>query len=200
MKILLAEDELTTQMLLSALCKSWDFEPVIAANGDEALQVLLSDNGLHLAVLDWLMPGLSGVEVCRQVRAQTTRPLYLLMLTVVGATESIVEGFAAGADDYVVKPFAHEELGARLNVGRRLVTSHLDVARRVAELEQTLGEVTELKGLLPICVYCKRIRDDEEYWRELEDYVSRHSKVQFTHSVCPQCSDKVVSQTLDPKP
>jgi sigma-B regulation protein RsbU (phosphoserine phosphatase) len=197
MKILLADDEPTTRMLLGAFAKQCGFQPVTASDGEEALRVLLSDNDVHLAVVDWMMPGLTGIEVCQQARAKTARPLHLLLLTSLGGTENIVEGFAAGADDYVVKPFVNEELKARLNAGRRLVTLQLELANRIVELEHAIAEVKELKGLLPICMYCKRIRDDKNYWQEVESYIGRHSSAKFSHGVCPTCYENIIKPQIN---
>jgi sigma-B regulation protein RsbU (phosphoserine phosphatase) len=142
-----------------------------------------------------MMPGLSGVEVCSRARAERPhdQPLHLLLLTIKKGTSNIVEGLKAGADDYVTKPFSHDELKARLKVGERLISLQAELADRVKELEATLAQLHTIEGLLPICMYCKKIRDDKDYWHQIEGYIAAHSKTRFTHSICPTCYDRVVA-------
>src|SRR5204862_4320316 len=108
--------------------------------------------------------------------------------------EDVVTGLEAGADDYLVKPFDREELRARVNAGIRIVSLELQLAERVKQLEQALSRVHELQGLLPICSYCKKVRDDQNYWHEVESYVSQRSAASFSHGICPICRDKVMAQ------
>ena len=103
----------------------------------------------------------------------------------------------AGADDYITKPFDRDELRARLEVGRRIVELQRSLARRVQQLEEALARVKQLQGLLPICSYCKKIRDDRNYWQQLESYLSDHSEAQFSHGICPDCYEKIVKPDLE---
>jgi response regulator RpfG family c-di-GMP phosphodiesterase len=105
-----------------------------------------------------------------------------------------VAGLDAGADDYVVKPFDQEELRARVQVGIRVLKLQRSLADRVTELELALDRVNQLQGLLPICCYCKRIRDDRNYWHQVEAYIENHSDAQFSHGVCPECIEKLRGQ------
>jgi diguanylate cyclase (GGDEF)-like protein len=122
MKILVADDSLVMRRLLEATLAGWGYEVVTARDGEEAWAVLCSEDAPHLAVLDWMMPTLSGLELCRKVRALArARYTYLILLTSKGLREDVVEGLTAGADDYVVKPFDKYELEVRLRAGRRIV-------------------------------------------------------------------------------
>jgi response regulator RpfG family c-di-GMP phosphodiesterase len=98
-----------------------------------------------------------------------------------------VTAIDAGADDYLTKPFDPEELRARVQVGIRIVSLQRRLAERVAELQEALSQVKQLSGLLPICSYCKRIRSDDDYWEQIDSFVSQHSEAEFSHGVCPSC-------------
>jgi DNA-binding response OmpR family regulator len=108
----------------------------------------------------------------------------------------VVAGLQAGGDDYVTKPFDREELHARVKVGLRILQLQMNLADRVRELEEALASVKQLQGLLPICSYCKKIRDDQNYWQQVEGYISEHSGAVFSHGICPECYDKFVRPEL----
>ena len=104
--------------------------------------------------------------------------------------QDVVKGLEAGADDYMIKPFDAEELRARVRVGFRVLDLQEKLTHRVDELEQALGQIKQLQGLLPICSYCKKIRDDGNYWQQVEEYIGSHSEVKFSHGICPACYEK----------
>ena len=198
MKILIAEDDPVSATLLQTLLTQWDYEVLITENGDDALSVLAADDGPSLAILDWMMPGLSGQAVCREIRsASPSRPLYLILLTRLGQRDKMVEGLEAGADDYLAKPFDAAELRARVQAGRRVVNLERELHDRVRELEDALANVKQLQGLLPICSYCKKIRDDQDYWHQVDSYVAQHTEVQFSHSICPSCFETVMKPQIE---
>jgi CheY-like chemotaxis protein len=198
MKTLIAEDDSTTRLLLEITLTDWGFEALTVNDGEQAWQRLQADESINLVLLDWNMPGLSGVDVCRNVRQRANqRTVYIILVTARRDKEDVVAGLQAGADDYITKPFASEELHARVMVGVRIVQLQQALAARVQELEQALSRVKLLQGLLPICGYCKKIRDDQNYWQHLESYISAHSEAQFSHGVCPDCFERVVRPELD---
>ena len=119
------------------------------------------------------------------------------MLTARADKESLVRGLEAGADDYITKPFDREELRARLQVGCRMVELHTQLTNHAKQLEDSLAQVKLLQGLLPICCYCKKIRDDNKYWHQLECYIMGHSEARFTHGICPRCMVDIVKPELD---
>jgi sigma-B regulation protein RsbU (phosphoserine phosphatase) len=198
MRLLIAEDDVVTARLLTGLAGSWGYDVTAVDDGTTALAVLQAGEPPQVALIDWMMPGLNGPEVCRIARKeQSGPPTYIILLTSRDAPTDVVAGLEAGADDYLVKPFDPEELRARLNAGVRIIDLQQRLAAHVAELEAALGNVRRLKGLLPICSYCKSIRDDSSYWHQVEEYVTEHSDAQFTHGVCPKCFDRVMGEIAD---
>ena len=188
MRALIADDDLVTAAAISASVSGWGFDVVVAHDGLDAMHQLMAHPPPELAIVDWEMPGLDGPEICRRIRADAARDrLYLLLLTARSSPTDIVAGLEAGADDYLVKPVNLSELRARLHVGVRVATLQERLANKVAELQATLDKVRQLRGLLPICSYCKRIRNDENYWERVEVYVTEHSDAKFTHGICPSC-------------
>lgn len=192
MKILIAEDDAVSRRLLHAALVKWGYEVVVTSNGKEAWEALQAPAPPSLLILDWLMPEVDGVDVCRLARQRTElRSAYIILLTSRGSKEDIVKGLEAGADDYVTKPFDHAELRARVLVGARVVQLQSTLADRVKELEEALASVKQLQGLLPICCYCKKIRDDHNYWHRVESYITGHADVRFSHGICPDCNEKL---------
>jgi phosphoserine phosphatase RsbU/P len=197
-KVLIAEDDMVSRRLLEATLIKWGYEVVVACDGIAAWELLQSGEPPPLAILDWMMPGLDGLQLCRKIRGIVTpTPPYLILLTAKGRREDIIIGLQAGANDYVTKPFDHEELRARIQVGVRIVELQQSLADRVRALEEALASVKQLQGLLPICSYCKKIRDDQNYWQQVENYISEHSEAQFSHSICPDCYERLVKPELD---
>jgi DNA-binding response OmpR family regulator len=183
---------------LEATLGKWGYEVVVTTDGLQALEVLSRADAPSLAILDWMMPGLDGAQVCLKARELAgERLLYMILLTAKGRKEDIVEGLTAGADDYVIKPFDRSELKARISAGERILRLQAELASRVKELELALTNVKLLQGLLPICCYCKKIRDDKNYWQQVDTYVADHSEAQFTHGICPDCRDKIVKPELE---
>jgi phosphoserine phosphatase RsbU/P len=183
--------------------KRWNHEIVSAESGTQALDLLQAQDSPQLAILDWLMPGLTGVEVCKELRKNPAcLSKYLILLTAKGEKEDVVNGLEAGADDYITKPFNQDELRARIKAGLRIVELQQQLGERVAQLEASIAREKQLQGLLPICSYCKKIRDDGNYWHQVESYIVTHADVRFSHSVCPECSKRVRAEILGltPKP
>jgi phosphoserine phosphatase RsbU/P len=195
MDLLIAEDDLVSRRVLEATLQKWGYGVTAVSDGAAAWELLRRDDKPKLAILDWMMPGMDGVTLCRLVRQLPHgRTSYLILLTAKSEKENRVAGLEAGADDYVAKPFDRAELRARVQVGARMVGLQQSLAERVAELEQALGKVKQLQGLLPICSYCKRIRDDRNYWQQLEEYVGTHSGARFSHGICPTCYENLVKE------
>ena len=188
MKILIAEDDLTSRLMLTGVLKKIGHDLIDTSNGHAAWAAMQRPDAPRMAILDWMMPGLDGLEVLRRIRGlKPDQPPYVIMLTTKGDKRDIVSGLEKGADDYLTKPFDADELRARIEVGRRILDLQAHLAEQVRDLRQALEHVKTLQGILPICSFCKKIRDDKGYWDQVEAYVSRHSAATFSHSICPEC-------------
>jgi phosphoserine phosphatase RsbU/P len=192
MKVLIADDDRIAATVLSQTLRQWEFDVTVVSDGAAALdhlQIAEAAGTPTLAILDWMMPHLEGADVCRRVRRDMPLAnMYLMLLTSLESRSHVIAGLDAGADDYLVKPFDPGELRARVNVGVRVLSLQERLADRVNELQDALANVKVLHGLLPICSYCKRIRGDDQYWTQVESYVSEHSDAQFSHGICPPCA------------
>jgi len=138
MKIFIAEDDITSRRILEAVLTKWGYEVTAVSNGNDAIEGLMEDDAPRLALLDWIMPGKDGVDVCRSLRQNSaTTSLYIILLTGKGNKKDISKGLDSGADDYIVKPYDKDELKARINVGKRMI-----------ELQNALAEKEKFQGVL----------------------------------------------------
>lgn len=196
MRILIAEDDPVSRRLLETTLLKAGYEITVTCDGHEAWEALQRE-APAVAILDWMMPGMDGIEICRRARTiQTSTPTYLILLTAKSEKGDIVHGLDSGADDYVTKPFDRLVLQSRISVGLRIGELQRNLANRIVELETALTRVRQLQGLLPICSYCKKVRDDQNYWQQVDSYISKHSEVEFSHSICPTCFDSVMGKSL----
>ena len=136
-----------------------------------------------MLISDWLMPHIDGLELCRLVRAEKrSRYVYIIFITVMEGKNRYLQAMEAGADDFIAKPPDPDELKARLVVAERILELHYEVA--------------QLESLLPICSYCKKIRDEDDTWMPVEDYMARQTGSDFPHGICPQCFETTVKSEL----
>jgi len=176
MKILTADDDASSRAVLTSALKSFGHDVVETKDGNEAW----TEYRLHsfqLVISDWMMPGLDGIDFCKRVRGeQRQKYTYIILLTSVEGKKKYLEGMEAGADDFINKPFDRETLASRIRV-----------AERILNLQ---AEVRQLEGLLPICAYCKKIKDDAQKWQHMESYISMRTEANFSHGICPDCYQK----------
>ncbi len=192
MRILLAEDDRTQLAILQRTLEQWGYDVQAFSDGAAAWSFIEEGEVPALMILDWMMPGMDGLEICRRVRRRSVgRPCYVIMLTGRRDTDDVVQGLQAGADDYILKPFHKEEFRARVRNGERLISLQEALTARVDELEAAIERVTQLQRLIPICSYCRKIRTDENFWLELEKYLAQHSAVRFSHGICPSCFERL---------
>jgi phosphoserine phosphatase RsbU/P len=188
MRVLIADDDIVLRHALTVRVEQWGYEPVVCVDGGEARAALLGPAPPPLAILDWNMPCIDGLRICGELRNDPrTASIYVIMLTSKNTKEDVLAGLDGGVDEYLVKPFDWRELRARVANGARIARLQQVLSARVDELQEALSNVRRLTGLLPMCSYCKRVRDDQDYWQKLEAYLSTHSDAQVTHGICPEC-------------
>lgn len=198
MKILVAEDEPVTRRMLELSLTKAGFEVLTVPDGAEAWRALQRDDAPKLVLLDWVMPKMDGITVIRHVRALSgSQPPYIILHTVKEDLDNIVDALESGANDYLTKVRDMRELISRVRVGERVVRLQAELARRLEEAERALSEIKRLQGLLPICGYCKKIRNDQDYWQEIEHYIHEHSGADFSHGICPECYQTKLEPEID---
>jgi sigma-B regulation protein RsbU (phosphoserine phosphatase) len=184
MKVLAVEDDAVARGVLRQALKRLDHDSIEAANGQAAWE-LLQREPVRVVVSDWVMPEMDGLQLCRKIRARPgAEYTYFILLTSNTANdENRREAADAGVDDFLTKPLDLEELWTRLRVAERI----LRYATQVRQLEE----------MMPICSYCKKIRDDQNYWQQIEGYINQRTGSEFSHSVCPDCYTRVVVPELE---
>jgi DNA-binding response OmpR family regulator len=180
MKLLIVEDDPVTSMILANRVRALGHEALTAPDGREGWYTYLRESP-RIIITDWMMPVVDGIELCRMVRAdRRARYTYIIMLTGLDGRAHFLEGMNAGADDLLTKPVDLDTLRARLRVAERIV--RLQTAAR------------DLEGILSICAYCKRIRDEENTWWAVEEYVAARTDTSFASTLCPECGTQGAPQ------
>lgn len=184
MKILTVEDEGVSRSVLRHALARLGHEIVEAVDGEEAWG-LLQGEPLRMIISDWMMPKVDGLELCRRIRGRMhAEYTYFILLTARdNSEENQFAAMEAGVDDFLMKPLRANDLWTRLRVADRIL--------------RCTTQVQQLEGMLPICSYCKKIRDDRNYWQQIEHYLSQRTRAEFSHSVCPDCYQRVVIPQLD---
>ncbi len=175
--ILIVDDNPQNIQLLGSIIKEELYELAFATRGTDALTYLKSEKP-DLILLDIMMPEMDGYAVCEKIKANPeTREIPIIFLTAKKEAEDIVKGFKVGGVDYITKPFYPIELMARIE-------NHLAIKR-------AREEIKTLKGIIPICSSCKSIRDDEGYWKRVEEYIETRTDAEFSHGICENCAEKL---------
>jgi DNA-binding response OmpR family regulator len=183
MNILIAEDEMVSRRLLEKFLTENGHNVTAVSGGTEAWQYFLKEE-TRVIISDWRMPDLDGLDLCRRIRATNREDYtYFILLSSVSRTrDNFLQAARAGVDDFLSKPLNHDEIWMRLRVAERILSCN--------------RQIKELESILPICAYCKKIRDDGDYWEQLETYMTEHAGLDFSHSICPDCYDKHVAPEL----
>lgn len=183
MKVLIVEDDPVARVYIEASLAALDLETQTASDGEEALAIIESEP-IRLVVSDWMMPKMDGLELCRRVRARHDEYVYFILLSQMTASpENEDAAIEAGVDDFLSKPVNPRELKIRLHVARRI----LEYSARIQKLE----------SFIPICSYCKKVRDDQNYWQRIESYINERTGSEFSHSVCPDCYQTEIVPQLE---
>ena len=180
-KVLMAEDDPISARMLQATLSRIGYEPIVARDGTEAWE-RFDLEPVHLIVSDWMMPGLDGLALCEKVRARAHTPYtYFILLTANHTSPANYElASAAGVDDFLTKPLDAEAIRIRLRVAERIL--------------KYTAEIRHLQQMIPICVYCRKVRDQHDYWDKVESYIQKETGSRFSHGACPECFDKQMSK------
>ena len=199
MKILIVDDIPENISALAIALESEGFDIRTASGGEQALQLVHNDSP-DLILLDIKMNGMDGFETCLALKKNdATKDIPVIFLTVSKETEAVVRGFTCGGVDYISKPFRQEEVCARVRTHLHLRALTKEKEKLIVELQEALAKVKTLSGLLPICSSCKKIRDDNGYWNQIESYIRQHSEADFTHGICPTCAKMLYPGLLKDK-
>jgi response regulator RpfG family c-di-GMP phosphodiesterase len=197
-KILVTDDTPEILIMSTTLLRRAGYEVLEASTGKECLDAARVYHP-DLVLLDVMLPDMTGIEVCRQIKNdKSLEGIFVILASGIQiSSEDQTEGLDIGADGYIVRPIPNKEFLARIQAGERIKRAE-DALREkekrqqilISQLEEALAEIKTLKGCIPICASCKKIRDDEGYWNQLEAYISEHTDAVFTHSLCPTCAEK----------
>ncbi|WP_049785056.1 response regulator transcription factor [Desulfotalea psychrophila] len=192
MKVLVAEDELVTRLMVQVSLENWGYDVLEAKDGKEAMELFGRGEAPRIAIIDWEMPEVDGLEVCKRLREQESEnPPYIILLTAHGSKNDILLGFDAGADDYITKPFNSDELRARVRVADRLVRSQDMLASTVTELKNAINQLDTLQDSLTVCEKCHKIEDiDEGTWHDYLELIEKNGEDRFIKTICPECEGK----------
>jgi len=189
--IVIVDDTLANLKALFDALETADFRVLVFTDGPSALAVMPQLKP-DLILLDVLMPGMDGYQVCGRLKAdENTRDTPVLFISALDETFDIVSAFAVGGVDYITKPFRVEEVLARICTHLTLRQLQQSLEEKNRQLEEALANIKVLRGLLPICANCKKIRDDQGYWTQIEAYIQCHSEADFSHGICPDCLKKL---------
>ncbi len=232
-KILAVEDSKTQALHLKHDLQKSGYEVTLAFNAAQALETLRSES-FDIVISDVIMPGMSGFELCKIIKADPRlKKTAIILLTALQEPEDIVKGLGSGADNFIIKPYDLDILQNRIEyimanktiresngpelkfevmfAGKRysiasqqmqiidlllstyetILYKNRELERMNRELKEALNTINQLQGMLPICSNCHKIRDDDGYWHRVEEYIEKHSDVTFTHSLCPECLNKL---------
>lgn len=184
-KILMAEDDPVSAKILEIALSKLGYDPVIVRDGAEAWD-RFNQEPVRLIVSDWMMPGLDGLAFCAKVRARARTPYtYFILLTSNNtSSENYALATSAGIDDFLTKPLDRIALQMRLAVAERIL--------------KYTAEIRHLQEMIPICVYCRRVRDEHDYWDMVESYIQKETGSRFSHGACPECYEKELERFREP--
>ena len=191
MKILIAEDEYTTRLMVQVCLENLGYSIESVEDGNTAWEIINQTTPPEIAVLDWEMPGLSGIDLCRKIkRMERSSPIHVILLTARDSKNDISQGFAAGADDYITKPFNEDELQARIRVADRIVTIQSSLNGSLEELREALDLVQAFEEPVAICNKCQKIGAFDGTWRTPAQLLEYPVDPRFVQLDCKNCKSK----------
>ena len=197
-RVLIVEDHARTSAALRTLLERKAYDVALAGSVAEALKILEEPNAPRLALLDWNLPDGTGLDIVHALRKAKEGPyVHCIVVTARDGEEDVALALAAGADDFLRKPCGPSELIARVNNGARVIGLQRQLEDRIADLEKSVEERRQLERLLPICMYCKKVRDDSDYWQEIESYLHNRTGTDFSRGICPECMKRVAAESQD---
>jgi CheY-like chemotaxis protein len=184
-KILMAEDDPVSAKILQVALMNLGYDPIIAGDGAEAWGIF-DQEPIRLIVSDWMMPDLDGLALCEKIRLRPQTPyVYFILLTANHTSpENYALATAAGVDDFLTKPLDRTAIQMRLAVGERIL--------------KYTTEIRQLRELIPICIYCRKVRDEQDYWEQVETYIQKETGSRFSHGACPECCGKELERFREP--
>ena len=198
-RILVVDDEEMVLEYLSKRLKKHNYEVVTCLSGEKALEKV-KDLDFDVVILDVILPGIDGYEVCRRLKSdKKTSGIMVLILSVRKTVQERLKGYAVEADDYITKPYDPDELLAKIKILIRLKNALDERDKLIHVLQEALSKLKTLWGLLPICSSCKKIRDQNGSWNQIEDYIREHSPANFSHSICPECAKRLYPEFYNNK-
>ncbi len=182
MKILIVDDDIVSQVLLTEQLEDLNHDVSVAADGKEGWGIYQAKNP-RIVITDWMMPNVNGLELTRMIRKENKDfYTFIIFLTILRGKGSYLEAMNAGADDVITKPFDSEQLAARLRVAERILGMQ--------------HEIRQLHAILPICSYCRRIRQDDDTWVSIEKHIKQKTDTAFSHGICPECYESHVKPAI----
>ncbi len=197
-RILVVDDTEPLRMGTARVLRQAGYAVEEAATGREGLEKarrLKPD----LVLLDVNLPDMSGFDICKTLKSDPdSKRVYVMMLSASKTSpDDRSEGLELGADGYLIRPLSNRELLAGVRAMERIIRAERERDRVIEELQEALASIKVLRGLLPICAHCKKIRDDKGYWKAVEVYIREHTEAEFSHSLCPECVRKLYPEYAD---
>ncbi len=196
-RILVCDDDPIVLRATSRVLRSAGYDVSEALTGETCLQAI-QEKRPDMLLLDVMLPDINGIEICKRIKADPNlRTIFVVLLSGLTESDRQAEGLESGADGYIGKPIASRELLARVDAMVRIIKAERERDKLIRELQDAMANIKILRGLLPICASCKKIRDDKGYWNQLETYILKHSEAEFTHGICPDCMQKLYSGVFE---
>jgi PleD family two-component response regulator len=193
--VLIVDDIPTNIRIVADTLDGKGFSVAIAQSGEEALKIAERIRP-DIILMDVVMPEMDGFETCQRLKQnEATRAIPVIFMTALDDPEYVMKGFDVGGVDYIAKPVRIQEVLARVTTHLRLRNMQKQLETQNAQLHEALDNIKTLKGLLPICANCKKIRDDQGYWKQIEAYIEDHSDALFTHGLCPECVKLLIDES-----